>query len=79
MIGLSISYFIRMNFVLSAMINLFLGLVFLFYDPSFFFESQARQVCVIRNGADFHYRLASSWSQKEIRNFIFSSLIRVVF
>ena len=71
MIGLSISCFIDMNFVLSDTTNLFVGLIFLLIIwLIFFFKTKVLKVFRIRHGGDFHYRLASSCSQKGIRNLI---------
>ena len=49
------------------------------HDLTYFFKNQVFQVCGICSGGEFHYRIASSCSQKEIHNLIFFSLFLVVF
>ena len=78
MIDSLISSFVDMNFVLSAMTNLFLGLVFLLMID-LFFKSQVYQVFGIRHDGDFHNCLESRCSQREIRYLIFSTFFHVVF
>ena len=46
---------------------------YFFLWSDFFFKCPALQVCGIHHSGNFYYRLASSCSWKEIRNFIFSS------